>query len=184
FPVPWTQRPSPQFEREFMQHHWRARAAWTPQRWRLILAVFHDGAPIGCQDVIADDFPLLREVRTGSWLGRPFQGRGFGKQMRAAVLHLAFAGLGAVTARTSAFADNPASLAVTRALGYEPNGVTRDLRGERRPSTSTSSSPATGGRPTGTARSRWRALRPAGTCSAPDSGGPVAPGHPVTPCSR
>ncbi|HEY8452094.1 MAG: GNAT family protein [Micromonosporaceae bacterium] len=128
FPVPWTQKPSPHFEREFMQHHWEARATWTPQRWTLMLAVFHDGAPVGCQDVAAKDFALLREVRTGSWLGRTFQGRGFGKQMRAAVLHLAFAGLGAAAARTSAFADNAASLAVTRALGYEPNGVTRGLR--------------------------------------------------------
>jgi RimJ/RimL family protein N-acetyltransferase len=48
--------------------------------------------------------------------------------MRAAVLHLAFAELGAVAARTSAFVDNSASQAVSRTLGYEANGVSRDVR--------------------------------------------------------
>ena len=42
--------------------------------------------------------------------------------MRAAVLHFAFAGLDAGRATTGAFHDNTRSLAVTTALGYEPNG--------------------------------------------------------------
>jgi RimJ/RimL family protein N-acetyltransferase len=56
--------------------------------------------------------------------------------MRAAVLHLAFAGLGAREAASEAFADNHASNRVSQALGYEPNGtgwVTR--RGEAAPLT-------------------------------------------------
>lgn len=133
FGVPWTDKPSPRFEREFLQHHWGIRAQWSPQRWHLNLGVFADGQPIGFQDVGADNFAVLREVITGSWLGQAFQGRGYGKEMRAAVLHLAFAELGAVTARSGAFADNPSSLAVSRALGYEDNGVTRSApRGEPR----------------------------------------------------
>lgn len=128
FGVPWTDKPSPQFEREFMQHHWGVRAQWSPQRWTLGLAAFLNGEPVGFQDVGAADFAVLREVGTGSWLGRAFQGGGLGKQMRAAVLHLAFAELGAVAARSSAFADNPVSLAVSRALGYQDNGITRDVR--------------------------------------------------------
>ncbi len=128
FGVAWTDKPSPRFEREFMQHHWGLRSAWTPERWQFNLAVFHDGEPIGFQDVGAKDFAVLREVVTGSWLGAAFQGRGFGKQMRAAVLHLAFAELDAVVARTAAWADNRPSQAVSRALGYRDNGVTRELR--------------------------------------------------------
>lgn len=128
FLVPWTDKPSPRFEREFMAHHWSARAAWSPQRWSLGLAAFHDGEPIGCQTVEASQFAVLREVATGSWLGKAFQSRGFGKQMRAAVLHLAFAELGAVLARSSAFLDNPASRAVSLALGYRDNGVSRHVR--------------------------------------------------------
>jgi len=49
--------------------------------------------------------------------------------MRAAVLHLAFAGLGAVRAESGAWHDNAASLAVSRRLGYEESGDDRRLRG-------------------------------------------------------
>ncbi len=42
--------------------------------------------------------------------------------MRAAVLLLAFDHLGARTARSEAFADNPASLRVSEKLGYAPDG--------------------------------------------------------------
>jgi len=59
-------------------------------------------------------------VSTGSWLGMRHQGKGFGTEMRAAILMLAFDHLGAKTARSSAFTDNPRSLAVSRRLGYEP----------------------------------------------------------------
>jgi RimJ/RimL family protein N-acetyltransferase len=45
--------------------------------------------------------------------------------MRSAVLHFAFDVLGAEVARSGAFRDNPASLAVSRALGYEDDGVDR-----------------------------------------------------------
>ncbi len=44
--------------------------------------------------------------------------------MRAAALHLAFAGLAAREATSEAFADNSASNRVSQALGYEPNGTT------------------------------------------------------------
>jgi RimJ/RimL family protein N-acetyltransferase len=43
--------------------------------------------------------------------------------MRAAMLHFAFAGLGAEVARSSAFFDNAPSIAVSRALGYEGDGI-------------------------------------------------------------
>ena len=60
---------------------------------------------------------------TGSWLGREYQGRGLGKEMRAAVLGFAFDGLDALVAETSAFLDNGPSNGVSRALGYEENGL-------------------------------------------------------------
>ena len=74
---------------------------------------------VGVQDLLAEHFPVLRVVRTGSWLGRSYQGKGLGTEMRAAILHLAFAGLRAREARSAAFRDNAASLAVSRKLGYE-----------------------------------------------------------------
>lgn len=129
FQVPWTRKPSPRFEREFIQHYWGQRADWSPERWALNLAVWHDGRLVGSQQLRAESFPLVREVHTGSWLGKRFQGKGFGKQMRAAVLHLAFAGLGAVAAHSGAYRGNHASLGVSRALGYEQNGVRRVAAG-------------------------------------------------------
>jgi RimJ/RimL family protein N-acetyltransferase len=42
--------------------------------------------------------------------------------MRQAVLHLAFAGLGAEEALSDAFEDNAASLATSRTVGYVENG--------------------------------------------------------------
>lgn len=74
------------------------------------------------------NFPILRQVETGSWLGREYQGRGLGREVREATLHLGFAGLGATLAITGAFDDNVPSLAVTRGLGYSSNGSNRSVR--------------------------------------------------------
>jgi RimJ/RimL family protein N-acetyltransferase len=123
FAVAWSVVPSPAFERGFVQHHWLMRATWTPEAWTLNLLVELDGQPIGTQTLEAKDFAIHRTVGTGSWLGRAFQGRGYGKEMRAAVLSLAFDGLDARVAESDAFADNLASTGVSRSLGYEDNGI-------------------------------------------------------------
>lgn len=122
FGVAWSVKPSPRFEREFIQWHWQQRASWTTEAWSLELAVFLDGLPIGSQALMARQFGTFKAVHTGSWLGQAFQGRGLGKEMRGGVLALAFDGLGAEVAATEAFLDNPASAGVSRSLGYEPNG--------------------------------------------------------------
>jgi RimJ/RimL family protein N-acetyltransferase len=62
-------------------------------------------------------------LRPLAWLGQSYQRRGVGTGMRAAVLQLAFAGLGAEYAISSAFIDNAASLAVSRKLGYADDGT-------------------------------------------------------------
>lgn len=118
FAVPWSITPSPAFERGFAQYHWSQRAGWTAQRWMLEPGAFLDGEPVGAQAVGASDFATLRTVFTGSWLGAAFQGRGLGKEMRAAVLGLAFDHLGAEVATSAAFADNARSAGVSLALGY------------------------------------------------------------------
>ena len=125
FAYPWTRKPSPRFEREFSQHHWKQRADWDPAAWVLELAVFEAGRPIGSQALAARQFATLRTVSSGSWLGLGHQGRGVGKAMRTAVLALAFDGLGAEVAETEAFVGNHASAGVSRALGYVSNGFTR-----------------------------------------------------------
>jgi len=125
FAVPWSTRPSPEFEIGFCQHHWLMRATWTPEKWWLNLAVERGGSLVGAQTIHAEQFRVLRTVDTGSWVGRAFQRQGIGTEMRAAVLAFAFDHLGAEAAETEAFLDNVPSNAVTRGLGYEPNGFGR-----------------------------------------------------------
>jgi RimJ/RimL family protein N-acetyltransferase len=61
-------------------------------------------------------------------LGLAHQGQGLGKEMRQAMLHLAFAGLGAQEAHSGAFFDNEPSLGTSRSVGYQANGETRMAR--------------------------------------------------------
>jgi RimJ/RimL family protein N-acetyltransferase len=122
FGVAWSTVPSPAFERGFVQHHWGRWAQWAPEAWGLNLMVEIEGRPIGTQSIYARDFAVFRTVDTGSWLGRAHQGRGYGTEMRAAILSFAFDGLGALVAESSAFLDNVASSSVSRKLGYAENG--------------------------------------------------------------
>ena len=122
FFVPWTDAEPRRRARESAQWFWTQRAHWSPDRWTFTGAVFVDGHPVGVQDVSAQRFRAVRAVDTGSWLGLAHQGQGLGREMRQAVLHLAFEGLGALEALSGAFEDNAASIATSRALGYEENG--------------------------------------------------------------
>jgi RimJ/RimL family protein N-acetyltransferase len=131
FPQPWASGPPPQTARNVLQNHWWARGDWHEGNWRLLLAVFHDGTVIGQQNLSARDFRTTREARTGFWLGRRFQGRGYGTQMRAAALHLAFACLGAQRVVSTAFAGNAASRRISEKFGYQPGGVRRIAVDER-----------------------------------------------------
>jgi RimJ/RimL family protein N-acetyltransferase len=122
FGVAWSTQPSPAFERGYLAYHWGNRSGWSAGDWELGLAAAFEGTLVGMQGMHARDFATRRTVHTGSWVGQAFQRRGFGKEMRAAFLTLAFDGLGAQLAETEAFLDNAASNAVSRALGYEENG--------------------------------------------------------------
>ncbi|MGE6747842.1 GNAT family N-acetyltransferase [Streptomyces niveus] len=97
------------------------------------MAVSWEGKVVGRQDLGATDFAVTGEAHTGSWLGQAYQGRGIGTEMRAAVLHLAFEGLGARSMTTGAMADNARSLRVSEKLGYRPDGrEVLSVRGEAR----------------------------------------------------
>ena len=123
FAVPWTDVSSPDLERNTLRWYWQTRAAVVPDSWNLPLAAFDDGELVGTTSLDATGFPIERSFGTGSWLGRLHQGRGLGTEMRVLTLHLGFLALDALAATTGAFVDNAASLAVTRKLGYEPNGI-------------------------------------------------------------
>ncbi|MCU1589951.1 MAG: GCN5-related protein N-acetyltransferase [Frankiales bacterium] len=128
FSVPWTRFEPPYLQRQGMQHYWRMRAELQPESWDIPFAVYDGDELVGIQALGAKAFAVTGTVGTGSWLAKPVQGKGIGKEMRAAVLHLAFEGLGAERAVTSAFADNTRSIGVTTSLGYQDNGWEVDDR--------------------------------------------------------
>ncbi|HUS62254.1 MAG TPA: GNAT family protein [Acidimicrobiales bacterium] len=105
-----------------LQWYWRALGGWRPDHWRLPLAVWFQSDLVGFQELEAERFIALRTVETSSWLVPAARGLGIGKEMRAAVLALAFDHLGAAVATSSAWDSNVESLGVSRALGYTDNG--------------------------------------------------------------
>jgi RimJ/RimL family protein N-acetyltransferase len=133
FLTPWTDQPPGRRGRSILQYQWSLWGALAPQRWSLEFVVLLDGAPTGLQGVGSRDFAVTREVSTGSWLGLRHHGRGIGTEMRAAVLHLAFAGLGAEWATSASAVENAASIGVSRKLGYADDGIdVSEVRGVSR----------------------------------------------------
>ena len=76
------------------------------------------------QDLIAEKFDSCGTFASFSWLSTDVRGRGLGTEMRSALLHLAFAGLGAREAGSDAFVDNIGSNKVSEALGTSATAST------------------------------------------------------------
>lgn len=114
---------SPEREWQWLRAIWAGRARVDRHWWRFYFVVMLDDAPVGMQDLVGVDFATFGTVSTFSWLLPRYRHRGIGTEMRTAVLHLAFAGLGTREALSEAFGDNEASNRISRALGYEPNGT-------------------------------------------------------------
>jgi RimJ/RimL family protein N-acetyltransferase len=130
FSEPWTLASPDRLPGEIVRHFWTIRGAFRPEAFDLQFAVRVAGLLVGMQGLHARDFAVTRTAETGSWLGLAHQGRGIGTRMRRAVCAYAFDHLGAQEVTSGAFLDNPASLAVSRKLGYRPNGVFRLRRRE------------------------------------------------------
>ena len=130
FTFPWTDVDPAGLPLSFAQYHWRTRADFGPDAWVLNLGVWHDGTLVGVQGLNTKAYLVTRVGETGSWLGREHQGRGLGTAMRQVMCAFVFDHLDAAEITSGAFTDNPASLAVSRKVGYRENGV---VRRERRP---------------------------------------------------
>ncbi|HZX05172.1 GNAT family protein [Kribbella sp.] len=113
---------------KWLRSIWRGRGNVDADRWRLYFVVVVDGEPVGMQDVVGASFSTFGTVTSFSWLSVDHRGRGLGKEMRQAILQLAFEGLGAKEATSDAFVDNQASNAISRGLGYAPDGFDRATR--------------------------------------------------------
>jgi len=114
---------SPDREWAWLRGVWAGRSKVSDSFWRLYFVVVVDQEPVGMQDLLGTNFSAFGTVDTFSWLSADVRGHGLGKEMRQAVLHLAFEGLGARQANSDAFIDNHSSNGVSQALGYQPNGV-------------------------------------------------------------
>ncbi|GLZ32524.1 putative succinyl-CoA transferase [Lentzea sp. NBRC 105346] len=125
FGTPWTDAPPEQLGMNTMQFFWARRAELSPRDWFVNFLIRVDGRVIGMQELAATDFASLREVRSGSWLGKRYQKNGYGTEMRAAILLFAFDHLGAEIARSAAWEKNVASNRVSERLGYVPDGSFR-----------------------------------------------------------
>lgn len=130
FLTPWTEGSARDRELAILQGHWSRLGDWGVADWGLGLGVFRDGQPLGMVTLRARDFLVVREVMTSSWLGLKFHRQGVGTEARIGLLALSFDHLDAVAARTEVFQDNHASQGVSRKLGYEPDGISRDARGD------------------------------------------------------
>lgn len=118
----WTRGTREDVKRNVLAHKWKNRARAAPDDWVLSLAVVRNGEIVGEQQISAKNFPVTRSAHTGSWLGLRHHGHGIGTRMRLMALHLAFEGLDAAEMLSEAHDDNPASNAVSRRVGYTPNG--------------------------------------------------------------
>jgi RimJ/RimL family protein N-acetyltransferase len=134
FVVPWTDGiGSPGFVDAFVGYHLDLRERWSPEDWNLELGVWAADELIGVQGLLGHEFAELGEVKSGSWLARRVHGRGYGTEMRAAILELAFHGLGAVAATSAVLDGADASARVSEKLGYVETGESWiEVRGERR----------------------------------------------------
>lgn len=133
FLMPWTDAPRDELITETLRYHWRSRAESRPEQWSVHFAVRSRGQLLGTQEISAEHFAVTAAVSTGSWLGRTHHGQGYGTEMRCGVIDFAFDHLKATRAESAAFLDNPASLAVSRKVGYLANGdaVQQRRAGER-----------------------------------------------------
>jgi RimJ/RimL family protein N-acetyltransferase len=128
FSTPWTDAPAAELPGKMAAHYWQTRAEFSPSRWVLDLVVRHEGVVVGLQGFDTHDYLITRTGETGSWLGRAHHGQGIGTRMRQAICALLFDHLDAQEITSAAFTDNPASLAVSRKVGYRANGVSRERR--------------------------------------------------------
>ena len=128
-PPPWDDpnsfyEPDPDTRVEkWMQGVWRARGTVRSDLWRLNFIVLVDDEPVGQQDLTGHDFDAFGTVESTSWVSSDVRRRGIGSEMRTAIVHLAFEGLGAAEAHSEGAVDNVGSNAVSERLGYERNGV-------------------------------------------------------------
>lgn len=131
FISPWDENPPEEMAKNSLTWLWSKRSSIGPDSWYLMLAVFKrnddgsEGPLIGMQDAFAENWRVLRTIGSASWLRSDEQGKGYGKEQRAALLMWAFDHFGAEYAESGAYDWNEASKRVSVSLGYFTSGTRR-----------------------------------------------------------
>ena len=128
FAMPWTDAPGEEIRRSYPQYHWGLRSRWSRTSWTLEFGVEYEGEIVGAQGIGTANYLVTRTGETGSWLGRRHHGTGIGTLMRQAMCAFMFDYVDAQEITSAAFIDNPSSLAVSRKVGYRPDGQERTSR--------------------------------------------------------
>lgn len=131
FASPWDENSPEGIAKNSLTWLWSKRPSIGPSSWYFMLAVFErnedggEGALIGMQDAWAEEYRVLRTVQSASWLRADAQGKGYGKEQRAAMLMWAFDHFAAHFAESGAYDWNEASKRVSESLGYFQCGTRR-----------------------------------------------------------
>lgn len=125
----WALKPLQELRENSARNDWGKRAAFSAQKWNLAFAIHHRGTIIGQQNLRGVDPVTTRSVGSGSWLSGEYQGRGLGTQARIAVVLFGLDYLGLTELTSGAWGPNRASHAVSRKVGYLPNGIARHAPG-------------------------------------------------------
>lgn len=139
FLSPWEENSPADMARNSIAWLYSQRGRFGPDSWALMLAIIAkdekggEAQLIGMQDMMANSWPVLRTLTSGSWLRRDFQGQGLGKEARTAMLMWAFDHFGADYAESAAYDWNVPSVRVSTSLGYFQSGTRRvvDAHGQR-----------------------------------------------------
>ena len=131
FKVQWTDVAPVERARSTMRYHWSCWGSWQPADWTLNLVVVRDGVVVGTQGMGGQT--SRRSGKSGPGPGSAWSTRARGSAPRCARPCWRWPSTDSERefAVSAAFAGNPASLAVSRKLGYADDGFDRHLiRGE------------------------------------------------------
>ncbi|MCF2571318.1 GNAT family N-acetyltransferase [Brevibacterium sp. UCMA 11754] len=123
FIINWDSGSREEIARSIAQYQWSTRANFRVDEWTIEFTARVDGRAVGIQGVSAKDFVRTRSISTGSWLALQEQGKGYGTQMRRAVVTAFADHFDAAAFHSGYFEGNGASRRVSEKLGYSPNGV-------------------------------------------------------------
>ena len=102
-----------------VEERWNSNLGWT-------FTIMHEAEPSGT--VGLDQYqPMLQQAQLGYWIRSDLAGRGLMKEAARALVAFAFDEVGLHRLELHASPDNVASIKVAEALGFQREGLARDI---------------------------------------------------------